>query len=492
MRPTLPFLSPKFKTFFSGPNAEHCLCFKLMNYIKIILAASLIFSEISYGNVLGTDFQNFNPTYSGIDYVTVHSSETLEPGVLNFGIFLNRAYNTLPLNNSVSEDVQRSRQSYSDSVTGMDLNFGLGLTRNWDFGVNFPYIVDQEIRSDVVYGSFKDRGNSEVRLNTKYRLWKGENSGLAVVGSANFNLVNDNPFTGQGAGPTYNLEMAADTHINQWALALNLGHRWRNPGTPINRYLRPILNSALASVGASYLFADIDTKMIFEIYGSYPTQSQKEISDKGSSNLEALLGVKHDVNSQLALHAGLSTEMLQGTASPDWRIYVGLNYALGPLWGGEEEALEEAVPEMPMVATTLPPTPEPEPPVELPPEYTYAAPQKTETFILYNVNFETNSYKNVYGSARRNLAKLAYHANRPPKFKHIVISGHADSTGPADYNLVLSRKRAQVIADYLIKIHKMDPSKIEVKAYGESRPIADNGNYQGRKKNRRVEFTIYR
>ena len=47
-------------------------------------------------NVVGIDAQNFNPTSNGIDFVTVQSSETLEPGIVNLGLFFNYAINTLP------------------------------------------------------------------------------------------------------------------------------------------------------------------------------------------------------------------------------------------------------------------------------------------------------------------------------------------------------------------------------------------------------------
>ena len=44
----------------------------------------------------------------------------------------------------------------------------------------------------------------------------------------------------------------------------------------------------------------------------------------------------------------------------------------------------------------------------------------------------------------------------------------------------------------LVQRFKLDPSKIESSGRGENFPIADNGNFQGRQLNRRVEFTIYR
>jgi hypothetical protein len=48
------------------------------------------------------------------------------------------------------------------------------------------------------------------------------------------------------------------------------------------------------------------------------------------------------------------------------------------------------------------------------------------------------------------------------------------------------------VARYLADKHKIPVSKIRAIGYGETRPIADNGNYQGREQNRRVEFQVTR
>jgi len=71
----------------------------------------------------------------------------------------------------------------------------------------------------------------------------------------------------------------------------------------------------------------------------------------------------------------------------------------------------------------------------------------------------------------------------------IEIAGHTDNIGSEKTNQILSQKRAQSVADYII-LHGIDAARLKVIGYGESRPIAFNTDEEGRAKNRRVEFKV--
>lgn len=71
----------------------------------------------------------------------------------------------------------------------------------------------------------------------------------------------------------------------------------------------------------------------------------------------------------------------------------------------------------------------------------------------------------------------------------IFVLGHADSVGPAAYNLALSRRRAESVASYLV-FKGVAGNRILVQGYGEEKPIAGNATKQGRQLNRRVEILI--
>jgi OOP family OmpA-OmpF porin len=73
-----------------------------------------------------------------------------------------------------------------------------------------------------------------------------------------------------------------------------------------------------------------------------------------------------------------------------------------------------------------------------------------------------------------------------PQSNVIEVQGHASSEGSDNYNLKLSQRRSQSVAEYL-KIKGL-PNKTIAKGYGETKPIADNSTEAGRSENRRVEL----
>jgi OOP family OmpA-OmpF porin len=71
----------------------------------------------------------------------------------------------------------------------------------------------------------------------------------------------------------------------------------------------------------------------------------------------------------------------------------------------------------------------------------------------------------------------------------IEIGGHADSSGPEDYNMKLSLWRAEAARGYLEQAG-VDPTRMSVRGYGESQPVATNETVLGRADNRRVEIQL--
>lgn len=71
----------------------------------------------------------------------------------------------------------------------------------------------------------------------------------------------------------------------------------------------------------------------------------------------------------------------------------------------------------------------------------------------------------------------------------LLVTGHCDETGSANFNRKLSLKRANFIRDFLVKTG-LAPFRIETWGMGNNNPIADNKTEEDRRLNRRVEFVV--
>ena len=72
----------------------------------------------------------------------------------------------------------------------------------------------------------------------------------------------------------------------------------------------------------------------------------------------------------------------------------------------------------------------------------------------------------------------------------IVSAGHTDSRGSENYNQLLSERRANAVAEYLLQKGVVE-ARVETIGFGEKQPVADNGNSAGRALNRRVEISLF-
>jgi OOP family OmpA-OmpF porin len=82
----------------------------------------------------------------------------------------------------------------------------------------------------------------------------------------------------------------------------------------------------------------------------------------------------------------------------------------------------------------------------------------------------------------------AFMQSHPGSFA--VINGYADNTGSTDYNLKLSRRRAETVANYLASGFNIPADRLVTMWYGHANPVASNDSETGRAQNRRVEIAI--
>ncbi|MBE0423540.1 MAG: OmpA family protein [Lutibacter sp.] len=104
------------------------------------------------------------------------------------------------------------------------------------------------------------------------------------------------------------------------------------------------------------------------------------------------------------------------------------------------------------------------------------------------VQFATNLY-NITATSEVMLTKLANILKEYPD-TNVLVVGHTDSSGPADYNMTLSEKRAYAVTNYFVQNKGLSSSRFTTTWFGEDEPIANNSTVEGRAKNRRVNIAI--
>lgn len=86
------------------------------------------------------------------------------------------------------------------------------------------------------------------------------------------------------------------------------------------------------------------------------------------------------------------------------------------------------------------------------------------------------------------LVRVATILNQFPEMG-ILIEGHTDNIGAPEYNLDLSRHRAQAVHDFLVS-QDVSAARMAVEGYGMARPVEDNSTEERRRRNRRVDLVI--
>ncbi len=113
--------------------------------------------------------------------------------------------------------------------------------------------------------------------------------------------------------------------------------------------------------------------------------------------------------------------------------------------------------------------------------------EKGKSIVVDNIHFEFGEAY-LRKESVNILDRMIESLKKNDKIK-IEIRGHTDDVGSDQYNRKLSERRADSVAEYMIK-NGISPERIRSRGFGEDKPIANNKTPDGRQKNRRTEFYI--
>lgn len=108
------------------------------------------------------------------------------------------------------------------------------------------------------------------------------------------------------------------------------------------------------------------------------------------------------------------------------------------------------------------------------------------TVVLFKFNSAT-----LGDDAKEALDQLAASQAGSVKRYFIAIQGFTDKIGPTDYNLELSRRRAQAVQTYLIGQKNVPVYRIQIVGLGKDKPVNEGKTRDDRTKSRRVEVTVF-
>ena len=273
------------------------------------------------------------------------------------------------------------------------------------------------------------------------------------------------PFVGYQFGRHY-----AFTPIIQPAFFTFVTDLEQKPGQPKQDPEDDVTSLFAILGGGRFSLFDDKKEVYFTIQGGYYTDITGPINDKGEGFM---------------IGGGFNYEFWPGTALG---MFIRRDQSSIRAARNSTNDLEFLVTGFSVRHQFLPPPPAPPPP---PPPVLAAAPPpapvEKKRIVLRGVNFDFDK-ANIRADAEPILDTAAATLKEDSSIA-VSVEGHTDSRGTDAYNERLSVRRANAVRDYLVR-HGIDASRLSVRGFGESQPVASNDTDEGRAQNRRVELRV--
>jgi OOP family OmpA-OmpF porin len=225
--------------------------------------------------------------------------------------------------------------------------------------------------------------------------------------------------------------------------------------------------SPYVGVGVGGVNVNVDSSAIDDSAWAFGYQGIAGVSYALTDRMDAFADYRYLATAGLDLDSGNSE------SDDEYRshtVLIGLRYTF---WSPEKHEPAAA----PVAAA---PEPEPVPPPQPAPP---PAPQEYLVFFDWDSAVLTPEARDIVRNAAENA--------RAGGVSRIVVTGHTDTSGPADYNMGLSQRRAEAVAQELVSLG-VNQQEIAVNAEGETNPLVPTGDGVREPQNRRVEIVLQR
>ncbi len=270
----------------------------------------------------------------------------------------------------------------------------------------------------------------------------------------------------------WDLFVSRADEIGRWSLARNIGY-------PINTKYNEIV--IFSSIDGKFSWISSDRAGGYGKYDIYEFENYDKILPQKVMYVEGLVvnkETKEPINAKVEITNLHTSEIINTTFSDSLNgeflivLFPGIDYAFniskkGFLFLSENINLQDTVVDK-----------------SIKQQFELSPLLKGNKQIMNNVSFEFNSHK-LLQSSTIELNKLSEMLAINPNI-NIQIIGHTDSIGNDEYNMKLSKKRAESVQKFLIA-KGIQITRLSTLAKGASMPIDSNITEEGRAKNRRTE-----
>ncbi len=228
-------------------------------------------------------------------------------------------------------------------------------------------------------------------------------------------------------------------------------------GTDLRKGLSELRTIIAGLSGKTVVFLFSDGKLVVSDVGKKPKEIARQIAEKNDVSFYVISSATGEAEKQLL--EAVSSINASSRVIPLEAFLRNPGYVSGALF----DILETSIVKLKLV-------------------------EKVVGFVMDDILFDFNS-ADIKPEYVDQLDKLGQFLKANPS-AFVAIDGYADSVGPEEANLWVSRRRVMSVAVYLLEQFDIDPLRIVPMWYGELNPTADNSSVNGRVLNRRVESAV--
>ncbi|MCA2959851.1 MAG: OmpA family protein [Silvanigrellales bacterium] len=482
-----------------------------------LLSLLLVLGGIGLANVAftpqaraeGLNSENFSANVDNKSGLMWETAKNIPEGALLLGYTFSYALRPLEFG-----DGEEKRLRINDHLQVNHLGVGYGLLPWLDLGLNLPFALYSNPTSRDGY--LEDVGESrswfflgDVRVRAKFNFrptLRGDGFYIAFVAGLGIPTGSTGALLSDG---TTRIVLELPMHLkflNTWEVFLTPGVsfwgdevrlRSRDPDSNRTDPLLEKSESLLLNAGLRFWLVGDGTRagstqLEGGIRGDF-SDFQLSLGNKASP-VEWSAGAALWLTNALSVHGGYGTGLGRGVPGPLSRLVAGVRWLHRP---GEKPKIRDDEPTVGVSSEAYTDREldqifeeaqrENTPPQLADEETMLRLMTATEIIDIGSINFEFDSSR-LTPQAKETVRKLHEQLERL-RPKSIKIDGHTDSIGSYNYNLALSKRRANSVREELVNLGQ-NPGIVTTEGFSFKYPLATNATKEGRTKNRRIEVAI--